>query len=642
MLAARPLGSRTLGDGTGDSGANVTPVVVVTAAVAFTVDSTLTPMAAHRAAVAFTVETDLDLLGALKRDAGPLRFTVEADLRARTYIRGKDYRLVLTDLAGNRYAEFPGASFGDPSWGLNGDPGGLAFALSQDDPRAAMVIPIEREIQLWKGDTLLWAGPIIRPQANSKEAGFQAATPEWHFSRRHFGKADRTNYLGEAGDFEGAWEGYFGFGGWEVGAASPLEPVAGLNPAHWEDEVSSVRAVTGSRSLRIEQVASGQPKYGVAASHYFTWEVDPDLVGEEGDIWTLTAYCYIPSDEWRGPRLDRYGLGLGRYSTTETISITREGGGPTIVYPAPIEGGQTTIDETHPRDRWVRHQVTLSQPVTGEPELVAVRLHAPNGTIFWDRVSLTLEESLHFEQTDQALIAAGIVEHLQDPAYGKSDLGLALHTPLTGVKRDRTYRHSEHGKGMEALSEFPALDDGLDWDIQVTPAGRTFRTHYPRKGVDRSNELTLEWGRNIVDFNWGWDGEAAASSVIMLGTGDGSSREEGFAEDPTLYGGVTLEDVSVAPETDTYGQIDTLDNRATERLRTVRNPTLLEVQVREVSDYQGHQVPLLGILQTGDLVRCRIHRGIVDIDGVVYRIVRMSLNPTSEILTLVLNWWADA
>jgi hypothetical protein len=638
-IGSHRIGTEPLGGAGGAGG----PGGTVSAEVAFTVEASLSPSPALLAAVSFTVDSDLDVAGALKRDGGPLAFTVDSDFRARTYIRGKDYRLVLTDLAGNRYAEFPGASFGDPSWGLNGDPGGLDFSLSQDDDRAALVIPIEREIQLWKGDTLLWAGPIIRPQANSKEAGFQAATPEWHFSRRHFGKADRTNYVPH-GDFEdGYGTGSGGFGAWSVGYASPLEPAAGRSSSHWNDSISSIRAVTGTRSLRLEQVASGQPKYGISAGQFFEWEVNPALVGDEGDVWTLAAYCYIPSAEWRGPNLARSGLGLSRFSTTETVLIAPEdGSSPPVAFPAPIEGAATTIDELHPKDRWVRHQVTMVQPPTGDPELVAISLPAPNGTIFWDRVTLTLEEALHFEQTDQALIAAGIVEHLQDPAYGKSDLGLAMHTPLTGVKRDRTYRHSEHGKGMEALSEFPALDDGLDWDIQVTPTGRTFRTHYPRKGVDRSNELTLEWGRNIVDFNWGWDGEAAASSVIMLGTGDGSSREEGFAEDPTLYGGVTLEDVSVAPETDTYGQIDTLDNRAAERLRTVRNPTLLEVFVREVSDYQGRQVSLLGILQTGDLVRCRIHRGIVNIDGAVYRIVRMSLNPASEILTLVLNWWADA
>ncbi len=276
----------------------------------------------------------------------------------------------------------------------------------------------------------------------------------------------------------------------------------------------------------------------------------------------------------------------------------------------------------------------MAQPPNGDTELVAVRLHCPNGTIFWDRVTLTLEESLHFEQTDQALIARGIVEHLQDPAYGKSDLNLGLHTPLTGVIRDRNYRHSDHGKGSELLGEFPQLDDGLDWDIQVTPGARTFRTHYPRKGVDRSADLVLEYGRNVEDFTWAWDGEAASSSVIMLGTGDGSSREEGFAQDPTLYGGVTLEDVTVAPETDSYTQIDTLDNRAAERLRTVRNPTILEVQAKEIPG-----VPLLGILQTGDLVKVRIRRGVVDIDGEVYRVVKMSLNMATEILSLTLNWW---
>lgn len=590
--------------------------------------------------VAFTVEGDLESAAEIGVDGGVLRFTVDSDLRLRTLIRGDDYRLVLVDLDGNRYAELPGATIGNPSWELNG-PGGFDFTLLQDDPAAAAVVPIEREVQVWKGDTLLWQGPVMRPQANAQQAGFQAQSPEWYFSRRFFGKADRTNYV-PFGDFEDGYGSAAG-SGWNIFSSSPLEPLSGRNPANWESAISSDRAVTGTRSLYMNQIASGAPKYGVTASDYFEWEIDPGTVAEEGNVWTLTAYCYIPSDQWRGPRLDRGGLGLGRFSTTETVVIFAEDGSTFAVFPAPIEGGTTTIDELHPRDRWIRHTVSLVQPPSeGEPELIGVRLHCPNGAIYWDRVMLTLDEALYFEQTDQALICAGIVEHLQDPAYGKSDLGMALHTPLTGVLRDRRYRHSEHGQGIEALGEFPDLDDGLDWDVQVTPAGKTFRTHYPHKGTDRSADLVLEYGRNIVNFNWAWDGEAAASSVIMLGTGDGNNREEGFAEDPTLYNGITLENVSVAPQSeDAFGQIDTLDNRAAERLRTVRNPTVLEVTAREITDADGRAVPLLGIIETGDIVGVRIHRGVVNVEA-SYRIVRIVLDPTSDELTLTLNWWADA
>lgn len=607
--------------------------MVVTAAVVFTSSVDFDVAAAVRAAVAFSSSVDLDAAAALKRDAH-VSFEVEASLRVRTLIKGTDYRLVVTDLAGNRYAELVAAQMGQPSWELNG-PGGFDFRIGQDTPGLESIIPIEREVQVWKGDTLLWVGPVVRPLANAQEAAFQAATAEWYFSRRNFGKADRTNYV-PFGDFE---EGFVG--GWSIGFSSPAEPAAGRSSTHWTGVISNERAVTGEHSLRLEQLASGQPKYGMSAGQSFLWEVDPDLVGEEGDVWSLVAYAYIPSVDWRGPNLPRYGLALSRFSTTETVMIAPEdGSGPAIEYPAPIEGVVASLDEYTPQDRWVRFQVSMAQEPTGEPEFVFVTLYAPDGAIFWDRVSLTLEEATRFEQTDQALIAAGIVEHLQDPAYGKSDLGIGTHTPLTGVLRDRTYLHQEHGRGIDALQEFPQLDDGLDWSVEVTPTEKTFTTHYPRKGRDLSRSLVLEYGRNIEDFTWGWDGEAAASSVIMLGTGDGSSREEGFAEDPALYGGITLEDVSVAPEVDVYSQIETLDNRAAERLRTVRNPTILEVKASEIVDFEGRRVRLLGTIGTGDLVGVRIHRGVVQIEA-VYRIVRIALDTVSEVLTLTLNWWAD-
>ncbi len=325
ILGARQLGTRALGDSTSQVAITIT---VVTAAVSFTADTTLDVAAdAHvavLASVAFTVDTTLAPTGALKRDAGPLSFTVDSDLRLRTLIRGRDYRLVLVDVAGERYAELPNATMGDLSWELNG-PGGFAFALGQDDPSAGKVIPIEREVEVWKGDTLLWGGPIVRPQANAQAAEFQAATPEWYLTRRNVGKADRTNYVPD-GDFENGYGVGFDGTGWGVQWSSPLEPATGRIHTRWVDGISSIRAVTGKRSLRLEQVASGQPKYGVSASQYFEWTVDPDLVDEEGDIWTLTAYAYVPSSEWRGPRLDRAGLELGRFSTTEFVVIGAEDG----------------------------------------------------------------------------------------------------------------------------------------------------------------------------------------------------------------------------------------------------------------------------------------------------------------------------
>ncbi len=617
-LGARPIGTRTIGDGTGQSGTFTAAVQY--AAVAFTAAATMSPTARTFAAVAFPGAASLTPTGAVKVDGGPLRFEARGSLAVQTRIIGDKYRVVVVGTDGTRYAELDKALLGPASWESNAA-GAFEFGLPSDDPKGAKVLPIEREVQLWKGDTLLWGGPIVRPSANSADSGFQCATPEWYFSRRNFGKADRTNYVPN-GDFED------GLAGWTTGVDNPLEPYANRNPIYWTARTASDRVITGVRSLYLEQLASGVPKYGVSAGQVFAWEVDP-VASPDGDVWTLVAYCYIPSASWRGPNLLRAGLQLARYSTTETVTFAPEGGGASVTYPLGIEGAVASIDDLTPRDKWVRMSVSMEQRPTGDPELVQVSLKCPDGAIYWDRVSLTLEESSRFYGTDQAQIAEGIVQHLQDPAYGKSDLGIGTRCEPTGVVRDRVYVHSEHGNGFQALSEFPELDDGMDFSIEVTPDSKTFVTHFPDRGNDRSS-IVLEYGRNVEDFTWAWDGQAAANSVITLGSGDGSSREEGFAIDATLFAGVTVEDVYVAPGFDAPGAIETLDNRATERLRVVSDPEILELVTNE------NAVPLIGVLGIGDRVTVRIHRGPVQIDG-VRRIVRIVLDPPTNILTITTN-----
>src|SRR3546814_18913545 len=78
----------------------------------------------------------------------------------------------------------------------------------------------------------------------------------------------------------------------------------------------------------------------------------------------------------------------------------------------------------------------------------------PDGAVYWDRVSLTLEESTKFYGVDQALVAKGLVEHLQDPAFDKSDVRIGTDCPLTGVLRARVYLHrsEERRVGKECVS----------------------------------------------------------------------------------------------------------------------------------------------------------------------------------------------
>ena len=478
-------------------------------------------------------------------------FKATAKVAFVTRIEGDQWRLVAVELNGDRVAEIDKAQITQVVDDLDAE-GAIEFALPVDDAKAANLPPM-REVQVWKGDSLLKWGPVFRPQANSRSLQFTGAGLEWYFLRRHFGKADRTNYI-DNGDFEA------GMAHWRPAFAYYSNAQA--PPAN---SIVSFPTMTGRRALQLTGAADDHDTF---ADQGFPWVVDESL-SPEGDRFTVVGYVYVSS--YLGPAIEYRGLMLERFSTTEPHPD------PVLAalgYKASMEHVFARIDEDTPTGQWVKLEASLTTPPkAGEPEGVRVTLYPPHGTATFDRISLVLDEATRFYGIDQAQIAEGIVEHLQDPDYDKTDLLIGTNCQPTGVLRDRIYLHAEHENGKGALDDLTQMDDGIDYSVEITPTTRTFTTHYPRKGVDHLG-LVLEYGRNVEDFNWAFDGAVASNQVISLGSGDGSAREEGVATDLTALEGVSLEEVYVATE---GADISSLDNRAAARLEVIKNPIILEL-----------------------------------------------------------------
>lgn len=556
---------------------------------------------------------------------GLLRFTARAHFSPTIRPRGKKRRTIIVDSTGAPFGELENARHGAITKELN-RPDAWTFALGITDPKARLVLEERiREAQLWRGDRLISWGPMIRPGADKANVGVSGADALWYLGRRNVGRAGRTNYVPN-GDFED------GLAGWGVGFSSPAEPAAGRSPTNWIAEIRTDRALTGRRSLYLEQIATGLPEFGFGAKQFFDWQVDP-VASPDGDRWTIVAYVFVVDSEWRGPRSDSIGLYLARESTTVFDSVTSSDGIVTSV-PRLIESTSAQIDDYTLRDQWVRLEASLTMEPTGDVEQLHVALGCPDGAAYFDRVSLTLEESSKFYGVDQALIVKGLVEHAQDPAFDKTDLNISTDTPLTGVLRDRTYVHSEHPNLLDSVLEFAELDNGLDVSVAVTPTERILRTHYPARGVYRPT-CRLELGRQIADFAWSFDGEAASNAIIVLGQGSGSGREEGFSINPGAFAGdLTLEAVfSAPPET----PIDSLDNLAAEYAVAASDPQILAVKTFPNLEH------VLGVLDPGDWIPVRILAGRNPETGIYalevsadYRVSRLTLNP-DDTLDLVLN-----
>lgn len=495
---------------------------------------------------------------------------------------GTDYTLYVVDKNGAQYCQVENATIGSVTFELNGT-GGLDFTLPITDADATCVQP-GREVQLWRGNQLLFWGPIVRQQLGLDEASYQCAGLLWYFQRRFMGKADRTNLLVN-GDFEASETGWTFNGG----------------VTH---SIDFTRKVEGAKSLRL---TGSTAEHAEHASQIYTHTV---AYHPDGDVIVVSAWVYVPSADYVGGAASDYGLVAIHYGSGSVV----------------VGGDSAQIGDDFTFDKWVPLEVAVT--AVKADDTVEVRLFPPHGVAFYDLVTATLMESLSFwPGQDVATIVAGIVDYAQDNSvftHGKSDLNIGHAGAATGVVKNVTYQFAEHRNIADSILEYVQAGD-VDVDVALTPTTRTLTTYHPRKGNHRA-DLTLQLDTTVADFSCSWDGEAGASSVIVLGPGDGPDRPEGGARDAAAFGGLTLEWVESAPDDTTVGG---LDDRAAARLAVGIDPTVIEATTLP-------NVGVVGQLQTGDTVPVVISRGPLAVNS-TYRAVRISVNPHTDQATVTLN-----
>jgi hypothetical protein len=513
----------------------------------------------------------------------------------------------VVDRSGNVLEELEHANVGPVVRTLNGEDE-FSFSSPKYDP-ATLAVELAGEAQvLRKGVVMAW-GPVVGDDASSADpkVSFTGRGPWWYFRKRFFGTADRRNFLTN-GDFEtGAASGV-------LNASIPgWTRVGGARSRHWTTATKPgghglPAPLSGTKAVSLDSGIAGQNAYLRSRFSYRT-SFPP------GQRITVAAWYWI-GDGWIGPAA----LGLGLY-------VGRRVGGEFTVQNA------AAVDNDSPRGEWVRLETSIIVPPNEDGE-VEVRLYQPAGWIVWDAAVSVLMESTGagFTPTDQTELAATVVRYAQT-GRGKSSLNVGTDTPPTGVLRRRAWQHADHQWIADAVTELGTLPDGFDFSVDVDERSRTFRTHYPRKGVDRSDDVVLRLGRpedggNLSSYRRGREVGSSATSVVTRAQGDGPDREEGGAIDPAALDGLVLEDLVDAPSNLTIGD---LDDFAADELEVRKRPAV----VLEVTTYGGAGA-LIELLDVGDLVRVVIDDGYVQVDA-VFRIVRLSIDPKTETMVLTLN-----
>lgn len=531
---------------------------------------------------------------------------------------GTTRRTVIVRMDGTPVAELPDVTQGPVTLALNGIDS--ATLTVPDDTASAEAIKADvlQEVQLWHGDRLLMWGPMSRPQGE-RSLEVQVSGAPWYLQRRYVGHVPLKNIVRNADMVQG--QKYWGTGAgvvWRHGYGRQVM------------DVSSVRypAMTKGRALKLTSLSNPGDPPQAWVSQGITWQVPADYA--EGDTWSARAYCYIPSATYKGPPAHDHLLVIVRESTTEPSEF----GSVLALQPNAkkvLDVQAARITDDLPRDQWVRVEATLTQPIhAGERDRIRIELHAVEGVIYWDHVGLYRSEQLHYKGVDQSTIIADLVEHAQDPAYGKSDVNLQVDAPPSGQLRDRSYLFEEHANIWDAINDFSGLHAGVDFRAAYGPTDRYLQVASPRF-KRKVNTGRLIMGGAVTSGTWVWDGERAATSTIVLGEGNGATREAAISVSAGIGpDGAVLETLEVAaPETG----LESLSEQSDEMLARGLAPVVLNSVTVAADDR------LARLLHPGDLIVVDFGAAVIPLAG-WYRVVELTIQ-TDGSLSLTLNIEVD-
>jgi hypothetical protein len=236
--------------------------------------------------------------------------------------------------------------------------------------------------------------------------------------------------------------------------------------------------------------------------------------------------------------------------------------------------------------------------------------------------------SLLYTSLEQLTIAANLVSHGQTGANMPLFIDIDSYTP-SGHVRSRDYKREDHANILDLLNEFPTLDDGFDFEIEVDGTGnRVWTPYYPVKGYYKPN-LVLEWGRNINNYSVNGDAVDLATQVYVTGgtAGDVKFEQNHEDEDASAIYGRMQAIVADGSQND----VGWLLERAEKEVDTRKEPA-------EIPEVTAVNVPiqLLGVVKTGDVVPLRIRNGRTQVSG-DYRVVKITWKVDPNTLEFVLN-----
>ncbi len=504
------------------------------------------------------------------------------------------FRVKIVDLTGTSYGMF--ADTQDLTW----TPELSAWATLQYRTPTTSAAALEsvpgREAQLWYTPRtgtprcLHW-GPIVTREADDRgDTQIQCFGSEWYLSQIQLGPV-LTNYLLDP-DF----------------ADATLANWTAMGTVTQSSDTTIVRK--GTRSIKLVSSAEGLDN-GTAQEF-----VVDNSAGTEPLAVFVAGRVYIVATggtPYIGPAYQERGLFVKRIeSGVDQVEATG------------IVGKWATLNNSVPRNAWVKIFAPAVSVPAGAVQTIHVRPMSVGGTCYWATMVATIQESSGANTVstyaDLNTIIGNLLTYGQDTSKHKLNYGIAGPSGTFGKSLSRQFQFFDHGMLWGAALR-PLVDAGI-CDLAITwNAAATTRalTTYTSKGSYKP-ELALILGRNAKISSHLQDLTQTARTVTVLSQGMANEPKVGAEEKVADDVGFAADDASTSPVELVISEttLDGLDDQATTEL--ARRSTLVHAPAWNTDS----ESMLSGGLDVGDTVPFRASDGWID-ENTNRRVVTMTL-----------------
>ena len=622
------------------------------------------------------------------------------------------YSVVIVDSVGTVITQLANVTVEPLTYNLD-DNDFASFSLPLYDPQNASVRLLEIEIQIWRGNQMIFWGVPVRGNQSDSGVAYQCVSLEWLLARRLIGLVPSAGHFTNPLFTEGTFGWTFGrdakskplsYPVFSVvdspslsGKAVSISPSTGitttvssadpmftsttssaLTPAgqttiqgivnssygtspelsvvvyHDSRTSSNAQALTDSRALAIESyiltlkptatvkaygVGSKQPRStnttsaGRASNRRVSFAYKNDA-GKTGHLQyigqtklltnsstykrpvTVKARAWVYIEHYIGSAGNAWGLVLERRSNVKKVTKVKE----RQVFP---------LNKDTAHGRWILFEAELMAPPDGKEYEYVAKVYPPNGLMYVGEFNLYTDDALSFIDEDQTTIAEKIVQHVQDPALGKADLNITTNCRPSGVTRTIDYFYADRDTAIDAIGALSQYVRGFEWSIVTTPTQRIFTTYYPYRG--KITNYVLQEGANAQTVEFRLDADSTATQIVTRGSDNvGSLAPEGFSKGVSQGDGLILEAVF-----DVTGSSDVPS--LNEQARLLLTKTKYASQTLTVVAKPSETSNILTNLGIGDIATVRWEQAVSGVDGGMFRVTSMSLDPATDTVTLTMT-----